>query len=92
MSEELHAIDMGGVQFVPITDLERFDASIEWDNAGKFATINIRDTTAQVFAGQTTVHADGRSIELEAEPFIQGNTLYVPAGLISSLGLQDEAA
>ena len=72
--------------------MEQLGGSCEWDLAGKIATVTFDDVTAQIFAGQTTIHANGEALELSEPPFVEGSRLYVPADLPATLAGLREAA
>jgi hypothetical protein len=85
---QVNAISRDGKQFVPLkTIVEQLGGTVDWDNAAKIATINVRNVTAQVFADQNNLTANGQTYTLSAEPFVENNTLYVPIDLLHDIGL-----
>ena len=85
---EVTAINRNGKQFVPLkTIVEQLGGNVTWDNVAKIATVNVRNVTAQVFAGQKSLTANGTTYDLSAEPFVENNTLYVPVDLLHDIGL-----
>lgn len=85
---EVTAISRDGKQFVPLkTIIDQLGGDVTWDNSAKIATVNVREVTAQIFAGQKGLTANGKTYELSAEPFVENNTLYVPVDALHDLGL-----
>jgi hypothetical protein len=92
MAEETQARVKGvvknNVQYIPIKPVvQQLGGTVDWDNNAKSAVINVRDKTAQVFAGQQGVRVNGQDTKLSGETFVDGDTLYVPEDLLTALGL-----
>ena len=77
-----------GIQYIPIKQVvQQLGGTVDWDNDSKSAVVNVRDKTAQVFAGQYGVRVNGEDTKLSGETFVDGDVLYVPEDFLSALGL-----
>jgi hypothetical protein len=72
--------------FVPIRFLsERLGASVQWEPVGQKIAIRDEQTDIRIAVGQTVGTVNGESIELEAVPFTEGGTAYVPLRFVTGV-------
>lgn len=71
---------MDGTTYVPLGNVsDALGGMVEWDNMAKIATVELGDRKVRVQADNASVETPEGQQTLQAAPFIDNNTLWVPA-------------
>nr|WP_309696681.1 copper amine oxidase N-terminal domain-containing protein [Armatimonas sp.] len=76
-----------GTTFVPLANVaQALGGYAEFDHVAKVAKIQMGDYVLQVQADNPIVDISGTPVELQAAPFIDVDTMFVPVRLFEKLG------
>jgi hypothetical protein len=78
-----------GTTFVPLANVaQALGGYATYDHESKIANIELGDYKLQVQADNPEVNVSGQLISLQASPFIDQDTMWVPVRLFQTLGYQ----
>ena len=70
---------MDGTTYVPLGNVsDALGGMVEWDNMAKIATVELGDRKVRVQADNANVETPEGQQTLQAAPYIDNNTLWVP--------------
>lgn len=75
-----------GTTFVPIGNVsDALGGIVDWDNMAKIATVEMGDRKVRVQADNPSVETSQGKQDLQAAPFIENDTLWVPVRFYEQL-------
>ena len=76
----------GDTTYVPLAKItEMLGGYVTWDNMTKVASIELGSNKARVQANDPDVELNGQTETLQAAPYIEGTTLWVPVRFFSNV-------
>lgn len=76
-----------GTTFVPLANVSQgLGGYSSFDHDSKTALIELGDFKLAVQSGNATVDVNGQALELQAEPFLEEDLMWVPVRLFEKLG------
>lgn len=71
-----------GTTFVPLADVaEALGGTVEWKHDAKTARVEMGGKVAWIQPDNANVSIDGAALDVKANPYLDGDTLWVPARL-----------